>query len=87
MTKIQHNTPEILVDFNARIGQLKNCEVLRQSKENECNKRGKFLIKHIHNYRILNGTNHCDKSGKFTFIRKQGCSVVDLCLVNNDFFK
>lgn len=83
---IQHTTPEIIMaDCNARIGQLNNCEVERNSKELQCNKRGKYLIKSICNYRILNGTSNNDRDGEFTFISKQGCSVVDLCLVSNDF--
>lgn len=81
----QFNVSDLIIgDFNARIGQKNNCDIVRNSKESLTNKRGRYLLKKSSNFRILNGTTYPDNIGDFTFISKRGCSVVDLCLVKNE---
>jgi retrotransposon-encoded endonuclease len=72
-------------DLNARIGKFSdnnlNC---RQSKDKVINARGKSLINLVKQYNliIMNGNSKKDKSGDFTFINRNGSSVIDVCLTN-----
>jgi len=78
----------IIGDMNARIGTFDpSLAYERKTKDLVINRRGKLLIELLTEntkYKILNGLAKSDPDGKYTFLNKNGCSVIDLCLVSNN---
>lgn len=74
-------------DLNARIGKASAfCNFrnrVRNSKDEVSNNEGKKLIDLCNSFglSIVNGCSDSDSEGEFTFIGRQGCSVIDYCLV------
>lgn len=81
----------IFGDFNARIGNYQNTSTDRdrKSKDKSVNSRGKYLISYLNNNNliVLNGATESDSTGNFTFSNKNGCSVIDLCIVSENIHK
>lgn len=80
-------------DFNARIGKegkLYNGELeeereKRNSKDSAINEEGEKMLKLVEErgWHILNGNVKGDKTEEFTYVEKQGATVIDYVMTNN----
>lgn len=87
---IEEENIMVVGDLNGRIGeyggkwQLKNDNLReeRKTKDKITNKNGEEVIEFIKelNLDVINGRTGGDRAGEFTFINKNGQSVIDLCL-------
>ena len=61
-----------------------DCETIRKSRNRTLDKNGKILIEEIEErgWILLNGNWEGDQDGEFTYIGKQGQSVIDYGVVN-----
>ena len=75
----------IIGDLNSRVGTCNPSGILRKSKDKSRNARGKKLSECDKNVHICNGAVPGDASGEYTFVNKNGASVVDLCVINTEF--
>lgn len=80
-------------DFNARTGteggiidEYKKERYTRKSKDRIINADGKFLLNEIseRGWMILNGCEEIQETGEWTFIGKQGSSVIDYIITNSE---
>jgi hypothetical protein len=85
-------------DMNARIGKfaapIDQDEITPQwflrnrcSQDKVVNSRGRLLLQFLaeNSLSVLNGTTPKDISGHYTFLSQNGCSVLDLAIINNAF--
>jgi hypothetical protein len=77
----------IIGDMNARIGKYSdvNSKWERKSKDTFINPRRRELIHFLSNSNmsVLNGATRSDPNGEYTFVNKNGSSVIDLCLISD----
>lgn len=97
LEKFNNSNVVIIGDFNGRVGKLNqiyesSVEIDNDLISNErftndftINKRGRMLceIFEFHGFILLNGRSKNDNPAKFTFIGKNGKSIVDLAWVNH----
>jgi hypothetical protein len=78
----------VIGDMNARIGNNSdvNSKWERKSKDAFINPRGRELIHFLSNSNmsVLNGATRSDQNGEYTFVNKNGSSVIDLCLISDN---
>jgi retrotransposon-encoded endonuclease len=75
-------------DFNARIGNVNPLSSIfseRKSQDNIISDRGIVLMDFVEQnvISVLNRCSKSDSSGDLTFVNKNGCSVIDICLASN----
>ena len=84
------NTKNIMIigDLIARIGEEQTVELSgirksRSSSDKVINAKGLALLNllQVYNLRIVNGTTKSDQNGEFTFLNRNGQSVIDLCCI------
>lgn len=88
----------IIGDFNARVGKHQvssinkgevECfsNVARNSKDELIDAKGKQLIETCESFDLclLNGRTKSDMEGEFTYLKGNGCSVIDYAVINGDW--
>jgi hypothetical protein len=84
----------VVGDLNSRIGMYQNSFPLlsyqcRKSNDKRLNSRGRELIRLLDekNFCVLNGASESDRHGNFTFMNKNGSSVIDLCIASQNLYE
>ena len=84
------NTELDIPQFHHDEGILDDADIIdRNSQDKVINSYGRKLIEFCicNSLYIINGRNHTDRYGEFTFITSTGCSVIDYLIVKKTMFK